>query len=167
MHRSNQGRCVRAPPSWLRKGIGFFSIGLQQVLNRTGDLSQIPRRIEQVHLVILVAHLVRQAARPSLDLVELELLLIVPGLAHVHRLTHRQPARPASWVAGDEHDETAVLDIVDAVITILARLDHLVFEKVLVKPVDCLLRAIVPARIYPFLACCVRPCLVDLSDNGL
>jgi hypothetical protein len=49
----------------------------------------------------------------------------------------------------------------------LARLDHLVFEKVLVKPVNCLLGAVVPARIHPFLACRVRPSLVDLSDNRL
>jgi len=122
------------------------------MLDGTRHLSQVARHIEQVHLIILVAHLVRQAARPSLDLVELELLLVVPRLAHVHGLVCRQPARPPPGKAGDEHDKAAVLDIVDAVVAVLARLDHLVLIKVLVEPVNRLLRAVIPARIYPFLA---------------
>jgi hypothetical protein len=122
------------------------------VLNGARHLSQVPGHIEEVHFVILLANLVRQAACPSLDLVELELLLVVPCLAHVHGLVCWQPTRPAPRISRDEHDKAAVLDVFDAVVAVLTRLDHLVFVEVLVEPMDCLLRAVIPAHVHPFLA---------------
>ncbi len=121
------------------------------MLDRARDLLQFVRNIKQVHLVVLISHLIGDAARPRLDLVELELLLVVPRLAHVHSLIQRQASGPALVVSRDEHDEAAVDHLFDAVVSVLTRLDHLVLEEMLVVPMDRLLRAIVPAGVDPFL----------------
>ncbi len=162
MHRTNDRWCIWTSPGWLGRGIGLLRVGLKEVFDGAGDLPQGARNLEQVHLVVSLAHLVRQAARPSLDLIELVLILVVACLANVDSLVRREAPRAAFVVPGDEHDEAAVLYLVDTVVTVLARLDHLAVVEEFIIAVDGLFGAIVPARIYPLLPCAVLPRPEDL-----
>lgn len=64
----------------------LFRLGLlvfEQVGDRRWELLHLFGVVEKVHLIVAIAHLVRQAAGPSLDLIKLVSLLVVPGLADI------------------------------------------------------------------------------------
>ena len=135
------------------------------MLDRTGHFPQPPGNIEQVHLIVLLADFVRHTARPSLNLVESVLLFVVPRLANVDVFVLGEATRPTLVETSYEHDETSIYDFVDTMVAILACLDHFVFEEVLLKPMDSLLRSIVPAGVHPLLTGLVLPGSVNLGDN--
>lgn len=166
MDRSYLGRSVRRSPNWLRKIVRLLlRILLEEIFDGTGILLHLLGRIEQVHLVVFVPHFIGQTTSPRLDLVELVLLLIVTGLANINLLVCREVSWSAFVVAGEEHDEAAVDNLVDRVITILSSLDNFVIVEMAVKAMDCLLWAIVPASIYPFVPFWALPCPIDLRNN--
>lgn len=165
MDRANHRGRIGIRPGRLRKGVRLLRIFPEQMLDGTRNLPQLPRHGKQVHLVILVADLVGHAARPCLDLVELELLLVVSGLADIDGLALGEPSWPTFGVSGDEHDEATVVNFLDAVVTILARLDDLVLKEVLLKPMDRLLGAVVPAGIHPLVANTILPGPINLGNN--
>lgn len=166
MHGTNNGRCVCCPPGRFRELIRFLRIRLQEVFDWAGHLLEPPRLIKQLHLVVLLPHFVGHAARPRLDLVELTSRLVVPRLAHVHLLIRRQSTRPSFIEPRNEHDEASVEHLFDLVVAILARLGHLVLEKVLLEPVHRLLGTVVPASVDPSLSSSVLPSSEYLRDNG-
>lgn len=145
----------------------LLGILVEQVRNRGRLLLDLARHVKQIHLVVSLPDLVGQAAGPRLDAVEGILVLVVPRLADVHLLARRQASRPAPVVAGVEHDEAAVHDVVDPVVAVLARLHDLVSVEALRHAVDCLLRTVVPARVDPFLSRLVLPESLDLRNYGL
>lgn len=167
MDRPNEGRRIRAPPRRFRQVVRLFGVGLQQMLDGTGNLPHGARHGPEIHLIVLVANLFGQTAGPRLDLVELALLFVVPRLADIHHLVIGQSARAALGVAGNEHHEASVLNFFDPVVAILACLDHLVLVKELVIAMDRLFWAIKPAGVHPLLTRLVRPHAVDLRDYGL
>lgn len=152
MDRPDEGRRIRAPPRWLRQIVCFFSIGLQQMLDGTGDLPHGARRRPEIHLIVLVANLFGQTAGPRLDLAELAFFFVIPRLADIHHLVKRQSTRATLGVAGNEHHKASVFNFFDPVVAILGCLDHLVLVKELVVPMDRLLWPIEPARVHPLLA---------------
>ncbi len=135
------------------------------MLDWTRDLFEPARNIENVHLVVLLTNLIRQAACPCLDLVELMLLFVVPCFANIDFLVFGEIPRTPLGVPGYEHDKAAIYDFTDTMVTILTRLDNFIFEKVFVNPVNRLLRSVIPAGIYPLLAGTVLPRAIDLSHN--
>ena len=167
MDRTNKGGCIRCPPCRLGKGISRLSIIPQKMLNRTRHLSEPTRSIEEIHLVVLIANLIGQAASPRLDLVELVLLLIVSRFADVYSLVFRKAARPSLAVPRYEHDKAPVYNFLDSVVAILARLDDFTSKEVFFKTMDRLLWSIIPTRIHPLLPGIVFPCPIDLGHNGL
>ena len=128
---------------------------MQKVFDGTGEFSKVPRLVKQIHLVVFVPHFFRQAAGPGLDFVEAELVLVVSRLTNVYRLVPWQTTGTPPRVACDEHDETAVLNILKHVIAILAGFYHFVFIEMLVKPMNGLLWSIIPASIHPSLPGCI------------
>lgn len=66
-----------------------------------------------------------------------------------------------------EHHETAVLDVFDSVVPVLARFGDFMLIKVLVVAMHRLFGAVVPACIYPFLPCRIGPDPKDLSHDWL
>lgn len=166
MHSSHYWGCVRSAPIWLWKWIIFFCIVSKIVCYRTRHLLHLSRMIEQVHLVIPVSHLVWDAACPSFDFVELELLFIVAGFADIDLLIGRESSRAAFVVTSEEHDEASVYNLINLVVPILSGFDDLVLEEVLLMVMHGLLRMIVPAGIDPFLSLLVLPCAVYLCNNG-
>lgn len=168
MHGTNLRRRIRRSPHRFGHLITLLLLAfLEQILDRTWHLLHLLRRIKQVHLVVLIANLIWQATRPSLDLVELVLLLIVACLAHVDFLVGWEVARAAFVVTCEEHDEAAVDYFIDGMVAILAGLDDFILIEVTVEAMDSLLGAIVPASVDPFVAICVLPGTVKLSHNGL
>jgi hypothetical protein len=136
------------------------------MLNWTGQLLHLEGDCERVHHIILLSHLVGKATSPSFDLVERELFLVISRLANVYLLVRWKVARSSLRVSREEHHKTPVLDLLDAVVTVLARLDNLMLIEVLLEPMDCLLWPIVPAGIHPLLARGILPNTIDLSDDG-
>lgn len=153
-------------PCWLGQRISRLCIVSKQVLDWTGHLSQSTRDVKQVHLIVLLANFVGHAAGPSLDLVEPVLLFIVSRLTDVDIFVLGEPPRPTLVETGYEHDETPIYDFVDAMVTVLARLDNLVLQKVLLKSMHSLFGAVIPAGVHPFLSRLVLPGSVYLSNNG-
>jgi hypothetical protein len=94
------------------------------------------------------------------------LFFVVPGLAHVELLVLGKASRPTLVEARDKHDKASIKDVFYRMITVLSRLDNLVREEVLLKLVDCLLRAVVPAGINPPLPRAVLPSSEDLRHDG-
>lgn len=137
------------------------------MLDGARHLLKPTRRREQVHLIVPLADLVGKAACPGLDLVELEFLLVVSGLADIDGLVRRETAGPTLGIPCDEHDEAAIIDFFNSMVSILPSLDDLVFEEILLKAMNCLLGAVVPARIYPCVARAVLPRPIYLGHNGL
>ena len=78
--------------------------------------------IKQVHFVVLVSDLVRQARCPRLDLVKLVPCFVVSSLAHVDLLTFRQSARSTLEVTREEHDEALALNFLNVVVAISSSL---------------------------------------------
>ena len=78
---SNNWRSVLVAPLWCRnfnvRALFRFFI-LQQMLQRAWNFLDSARRVEEIHLVVFVPHLIRQTASPCFDLVELVFLFIVP-----------------------------------------------------------------------------------------
>lgn len=155
VHCSDQWRGVGASPCWLWQGVSLFGVSLQEMLDRTGVLLEIPRHVEHIHFVVSLSHFVWQAAGPRLDLVEPEFLFVVPGFAEINRLVRRQTTGSAFRVTSDEHDKAVILKLLNSVVSVLASLDHLVFVEVLVVPMYRLLGSVVPARVHPSLTTCV------------
>jgi hypothetical protein len=160
-------RRIISTPSRPRKIIGFFGITLEQMLDRTWNLFDLARHVKEIHLIVLLAHLIRQAASPRLDLIELVFFLIVASLTDIDLLVWGKIAGTTSAVASEEHDETTIDDFFDPVIAVLARLHHFIRVEVLLKVMHGLLGSVVPAGVDPFLVLRVLPCPVDLADNGL
>lgn len=137
------------------------------MFDRTWDLLHFPRRVEEVHLVILLSDFVRHAASPGLNFIELELLLVVSCLANVNFLIGRESSRATFVVSSKEHYKTTIDHFINMMISILASLNHFVLEKMFFVPVDCLLRSIVPACVDPLLPFGILPCSVNLGNNRL
>ncbi len=76
-------------PCWLRRLVRLFGICHQEMLDRARYLLRLSGGIEEIHLIIPFANFVRQAARPGLDLVEPELLFVIPRLAYVDSFVAR------------------------------------------------------------------------------
>ena len=66
-------------------------------------------------------------------------LFVVSSFADVNLLVGRKVAGTAFVVTCNEHDETPVHYLVDAMVSILASLDNLIFEEVPVETVHGLL----------------------------
>lgn len=94
------------------------------------------------------------------------LFLIVPRLADVDVLVDGEPPRPAFIVTGEEHDETAIDNLFNGMIAILARLDHFVFIKMAIESMDRLLRPVIPTGVDPFTSFAILPRAIYLCDNG-
>lgn len=118
--------------------------------------------IEQVHLVVLISHFVRQATGPSFDGVELMPLFVVSVFADVHLRALSYVARSTFEISCVEHDEALPLNFLNIVIPVPTSLHNFVGEEVLVVSVDCLLRSIIPAHIYHVLATLTFVCSVNL-----
>jgi hypothetical protein len=160
-------RGIFRTPLWFGQLVVLLLIILEHVCNRTWGLLQFPWCIEEIHYVVLVTNLIWQAACPSLDLVELVVLFVVARLAHVDLLVLREVARPTLVVPGDEHNEAAVHDFVDAMITILTSLDHFVFQKVSIETMHSLLGSVVPTGVHPLSAIRILPGAINLGHDGL
>lgn len=154
-------------PVWFGQGICLFGIWGQQVSNWGWLLSQLARHVKQIHLVIPLAHLVRQTARPRLDAVECVSVLIVASLAHIDLLVARQSSWPPFVVPCMKHHIAAVDNVIQDMVTILSRLHHFVLIEALRHAMHRLLWSVVPARIDPFLAGLVLPQTVNLRHNRL
>jgi hypothetical protein len=164
---SDLGRGILRTPLWFGEIVVLFLLIFEHVRDWTWDFLQLPRRIEEVHHVILVSDLIRQAAGPGLDLVQLVVLLVVTRFADVDLLILGKVSRSALVVSCHKHDKAAVDYLINTVIAVLACLDHLVFEEMSVKSMHSLLWTVVPARVHPLPAICVLPCAVDLSHDRL
>jgi hypothetical protein len=96
-------------------GFGQFFVLCLVVLEQIGDwgweLLHLLRVIEEVHLIIAIPDLVRQAACPCFDLVELVPFLVVSGLAHVDLDISRQASGSSLEVASCEHDKTSSFNL--------------------------------------------------------
>lgn len=168
MHGTNFRWCVGQTPHWLWHLVTFSLLAfLKQILDWTRQLLHFLRRIEQVHLVILVTNFVRQAACPSLDLVEFVLLLVVACFANVDLLVGRETTWSTLVIACEEHNKTAIDYLIDRMIAVLASLDDLVLVEVAVIAMDCLLGAIVPASIDPLVTAGILPGAVKLCNDRL
>lgn len=95
------------------------------------------------------------------------LLFVVSCLANVNLFVGREVARSTFVVASEEHDETAIYNLVDGMIAILSSLDNLILIEVAIEAVDGLLGTVIPAGIDPLVALGILPCAVDLGDNRL
>jgi hypothetical protein len=126
MHCTNLRRCVVSTPLRLGKVVRLLLVVLQHVCDRAGDLLQLPLRIEQIHHVVLVSHFIRETARPCFDLVEFVVFLVVTRLADVDFLIRGKVAGTALVVPRHKHDKAAVNHLVNAVVTVLSSLDHLI-----------------------------------------
>ena len=71
MNSTDLRRCAVRTPRDLGQIIRLLLLVLQQVTDRRRELLHSPRLFKQIHFVVLVAHLIRQTARPRLDLIEL------------------------------------------------------------------------------------------------
>lgn len=147
MHRSNHRRRVRRTPSRHREFVCLPRIGVQQVFYLARLFLQRERGFEEVHLVILVPDLVRKAARPCLDLVEPVVVFVVSRLANVHSLVPGKSSWSSAVVSCNVHHKTSVLDLIDVVVAVTARLDDLVLPEVLVESMYRLLGSVVPTHI--------------------
>lgn len=137
------------------------------MLNRAGDLLHPPRHVKEVHLIVPFSHLIRHTARPRLDLVKSESLLVIPRLADVDVFVRGESPGPALVEPCHKHDEAPVEDIFDLVVAVLPRLDHLVLKEVFLEAVHRLLGSVVPARVNPFLTSAILPGSIDLRHDGL
>jgi predicted Na+-dependent transporter len=82
--------------------------------------------VEQIHFVVLVPHLVGQAACPCLDGVELTCRLVVSRLAYVDLCSLSNVAWTSLEVPRVEHDEALAFDFINAVVPVTASLDNFV-----------------------------------------
>lgn len=162
MHCSNLWRSVVGAPFRLREIICFLLAILEQIRNRTRLLLHAFGFVVQLHLVIFISHFVWQTTGPCLDLIKRKLVLIISALADIYFLITWEVTRSALAEAGDEHDETAVHDLLYSVVPVLPSFDHFTFVKMLVVSVHCLFGAVVPACIDEFLTVSVLPCSIDL-----
>lgn len=137
------------------------------MLDGTWDFPELARRVEKIHFVVPLADLIRKAACPCLDLIQFMLLLIIPRFAHVDFFIHREPTRSSPVVPGYEHNKAPVYDFIDAMITVLTRLDNFFLEEVLFKSVDRLFRSVIPACVHPLLTRAILPGTVYLSYDRL
>lgn len=122
---------------------------------------------EESHLVVPAADLLRHAAQPGLDLSESALVLVVPGVADIHALVGGQATRAALEEACDVHHIALVEDVLGGVVPVLAGLEDLLGEEVLLEVVDRLIGVVVPTSVDAPLAAAFLPYTEDLSDNGL
>jgi len=162
---SNLGRGIVCSPIRLGQIIRLLRIILEKIRNRAWELLHLLWFLVQVHFVILVANFVRQTTSPRLDLVQGVLFFVVPRFANIDIFVTRKAPRSALAVACDEHDETSIHNLIDLMITVLSCFDNLVLEEVTIKPVHGLFRAVEPAGVDPFVALCVLPSAVYLSNN--
>jgi hypothetical protein len=137
------------------------------MLDGTRNLLHLSRCIKQIHLVILLSHFIWHTTSPRLDLVQLELFLVVSSLTYVDLLVCWKSSRTALVVSSEEHDEAAINDFFNLVVTILTSLHNLVFIEVLLETMDSLFWPVIPASINPLLAFSILPCAVDLGNNRL
>lgn len=166
MNSANDRRCVFMPPIWFGQGVALFGIVCQQVSNRRLLLLQPPRNWIQVHLVILLANFVRQTAGPRFDTVKSIPILIVPCFADVDLLVWRESSRPTLVVPRMKHHKASIHNIVNQMVSILARLHHFVLVEALGHAMDGLFGPVIPTCVDPLLAGFVLPQAVDLGDNG-
>ena len=167
MDSPNDWWCIVCSPGHFGKIISLFCIFLKQVFDWAGNLLDPPRDIEEVHFVVLLPHFVRKATRPGFDLVQLVLLLVVSRFTNINVLLRGQASRSSPIVAGNEHDEAAIHNLFDAMITVLARFDHFVGIEMLLDMMNSLLWAVIPAGIDPFFPFGVLPCTIDLCHDRL
>ena len=167
MYRTNYGWCIGAAPGRLGKFVCLLCVLTQKVLYWAGNLAHPPRNVKQIHLIISLSHLVGYTAGPCLDLVERKSLLVISRFTNIHGFVRRESTRPAFGEPRDKHDKAVVQNIPDLVISVLPSFDYFVFEEVLFKAMYCLLRAVVPTSVDPFLAFAILPCPIDLRNDGL
>ena len=165
MYGSNNWGSIWTSPGWPWKLISFFSIFAQQMLDRTWNLPHSSWDIKQVHFVVFISHFIGDATCPCFDLVESEFFLIVARFAHVHVFVGRKTPWSTLIKAGYKHDKATVKQLANLMVSILSRFDDFVFEEKLFVSVDCLLRAVIPARIDPFLPSPILPGPEYLCDN--
>lgn len=166
MNRTNFRWGVWSSPNWLRHVVRLLLLTfLEQVLDGTRNLFELPRSVKQIHLIVLVANFIGQAAGPCLDFVQLVLLLVVSGLANVDVHIGRRVAGSSFVEAGKEHNEAAINNLIDGVVAVLSSLDHFILIKVAIEAMDGLFWAIVPAGIDPLCAVLVLPGSVDLGHD--
>lgn len=167
MHRSNYRRSIWASPCWFGQFICFFCILAKQMFNWTWDLFHAPRYIVKVHFIVLVAHLVRHTACPSLDFVECELLFVITRFTHVNLLIRRKSPGTTFVEACHKHDKAAVQDLFNLVIAVLSSFDHLMFIEMLFITMYSLFWSVVPAGIDPSVTSTILPGSIDLGYSRL
>ena len=167
MHGTDFRWCTFCTPNRFGQLLGLSLLILQKVGDRRRVLLHLLGVVKQVHLVILVAHFIRQTACPSLDLVELMPFLVVTSLANIHFDVWWQTAWSALEVPCGEHDETPPLHFFNRVVPIPPSFDNLVSKKMFVEPMYGLLGSVVPADIDHRLSVRAAVCTVDLSWDRL
>lgn len=165
MDSTNNGRRIFVTPIRLRQRVVFFGIRRKQMSNWGWLLLEFVVHIVHVHLIIFLADLVRQTARPCLDAVESELLFVVPCLTDIDFFVSRKASWAAFVVASVEHDEAAIHNVVGEVISILTGLHNFILVEALRHAMDRLLGTIIPTRVDPLLASLIPPKTVDLRHN--
>lgn len=166
MHRTNHRWRIGTTPCRLWQRVGFLCVFSQEMLDGTGDFSQLARHLKQVHFVVSFADFVRNATRPCLDLGEAKLFLIVPCLADIYFLVWGKPTGSALRKSRDEHDEAAVDNLFYAVVAILPCLDHFLLVEMLLESMHRLFWTIVPACVDPDLSGRILPNPIELGNNG-
>ena len=131
--------------------------------NRTGQFPQHFLLLKVVHFIVLPADLIRDAALPRLDFVEMFFNLIVTALTDIN-LYVANPLRPAAGVPSKEHDEALPNDLVNVVVPILSSFYDFVLIESAIDPVHSLFWPIIPAGVYELLALCVLPSAEDLGN---
>lgn len=95
------------------------------------------------------------------------LLLVVARVTDIDLFVFRKASWPASIIPCIEHNETAVNDLVDMVVPVLAGLDDLVWIEMLFILMHSLFRAVIPTCVHPLLAFRILPRSIYLGHDGL
>ena len=77
MHSADLWRRTLSTPRHLRQLICLLLLLFEHIGERRGELFHRTSMVEEVHLIVFISHLVRKAASPSFDGVELMTLLVV------------------------------------------------------------------------------------------
>lgn len=165
MNSTNNGRRIFVTPVRLRQRVALFGIRRKQMSNWGWLLLEFVVHFEHVHLVVFLADLIRQTARPCLDAVEGEFLFVVPRLTNIDFFVSRKASRAAFVVPSMKHDEAAVHNIVGEMVSILTSLHDFILVEALRHAVDRLLWTVVPARVDPLLASLIPPKTVNLRHD--
>ena len=92
-------------------------------------------------------------------------LLIIPSFANVDLFIRREAARATLVKPSDKHYEASIDDLINVMISVLARFDYFALVKMTIKSMNRLFRPVIPTCIHPFLAIRVLPGAINLRDN--